>query len=93
MAAGGEVEQSFQPEYNDASEYAANNSPHDEGVLSGKTAAQRDENQETGRDRIQLLSEQLRINKQRVQTGEVRLRKEVVTEQQNIRCQSSVKNW
>jgi uncharacterized protein (TIGR02271 family) len=34
--------------------------------------------------RIQLLSEVLRIRKDRVQRGEVRLRKEVVTEQQNI---------
>jgi uncharacterized protein (TIGR02271 family) len=34
--------------------------------------------------RIQLLSERLQINKQRVNTGEVRVRKEVRTEQQNI---------
>ncbi len=34
--------------------------------------------------RIQLLGEVLRVNKERVQTGEVRLRKEVVTEQQDV---------
>jgi uncharacterized protein (TIGR02271 family) len=34
--------------------------------------------------RIQLLSERLLVNKQRVNTGEVRVRKEVRTEQQNI---------
>jgi uncharacterized protein (TIGR02271 family) len=34
--------------------------------------------------RIQLLSEVLRINKERVQVGEVKLRKDVVTERQNI---------
>ncbi len=38
-----------------------------------------------GEHRIQLLSEQLRVNKERVQRGEVRLRKEVITEQQNIK--------
>ena len=34
--------------------------------------------------RIQLLSERLQVNKQRVQTGDVRVRKEIRTEQQNI---------
>src|SRR5205823_1149218 len=34
--------------------------------------------------RIQLLGEILRVHKERVSRGEVRLRKEVVTEQQNI---------
>jgi uncharacterized protein (TIGR02271 family) len=38
----------------------------------------------TGERRIQLLSERLRVNKERVQQGEVRLRKEVHTETQNI---------
>ncbi|HUR95466.1 MAG TPA: YsnF/AvaK domain-containing protein [Gemmatimonadales bacterium] len=37
-----------------------------------------------GTDTIQLREEQLDIEKERVQTGEVRLRKEVVTEQRNI---------
>jgi uncharacterized protein (TIGR02271 family) len=37
-----------------------------------------------GERRIQLLGEVLRVHKERVQRGEVRLRKEVVTEQQNI---------
>jgi uncharacterized protein (TIGR02271 family) len=37
-----------------------------------------------GGQRIQLLGEILRIHKERVSRGEVRLRKEVVTEQQNI---------
>jgi uncharacterized protein (TIGR02271 family) len=38
----------------------------------------------TGRQKIQLLGEVLRVHKERVAQGEVRLRKEVVTEQQNI---------
>jgi uncharacterized protein (TIGR02271 family) len=37
-----------------------------------------------GEHRIQLLSEVLRVRKDRVQRGEVRLRKEVVTETQNV---------
>lgn len=37
-----------------------------------------------GGDRIQLREEQLDVEKERVQAGEVRLRKEVVTEQRNI---------
>jgi uncharacterized protein (TIGR02271 family) len=37
-----------------------------------------------GGQRIQLLGEILRVHKERVSKGEVRLRKEVVTEQQNI---------
>ncbi len=39
---------------------------------------------EGGRQKIQLLGEVLRVHKDRVAQGEVRLRKEVVTEQQNI---------
>jgi uncharacterized protein (TIGR02271 family) len=35
-------------------------------------------------DRLQLREEQLEVEKEQVQAGEVRLRKEVVTEQQNI---------
>jgi uncharacterized protein (TIGR02271 family) len=38
----------------------------------------------TGEQRIRLLGETLRIHKERVARGEVRLRKEVVTEQQNV---------
>jgi uncharacterized protein (TIGR02271 family) len=38
----------------------------------------------TGEGRIELLGETLRVNKERVQTGEVRLRKDVITEHQNI---------
>jgi uncharacterized protein (TIGR02271 family) len=37
-----------------------------------------------GSGRIQLLSEVLRVNKERVTTGEARIRKEVITEHQNI---------
>ena len=40
--------------------------------------------QETGARRIQLISEVLRVQKERVSRGEVRLRKEVRTETQNI---------
>jgi len=40
--------------------------------------------QDTGERRIRLLSEVLRVNKERVSRGEVRLRKEVSTETQNI---------
>jgi uncharacterized protein (TIGR02271 family) len=50
--------------------------------FSGREAAETDMAEE-GR-RIQLLSEVLRVRKDRVQRGEVRLRKEVVTENQNI---------
>jgi uncharacterized protein (TIGR02271 family) len=35
-------------------------------------------------DRIQLLSERIRINKQRVATGEARIRKDVITENQTV---------
>jgi uncharacterized protein (TIGR02271 family) len=35
-------------------------------------------------DRLQLHEEQLEVEKERVQVGEVRLRKEVVTEQRNV---------
>jgi uncharacterized protein (TIGR02271 family) len=35
-------------------------------------------------DRLQLREEQLEVEKERVQAGEVRLRKEVVTEQRNV---------
>ena len=37
-----------------------------------------------GADRLQLREEQIEVEKERVQAGEVRLRKEVVTEQRNI---------
>ena len=37
-----------------------------------------------GADRLQLREEQLDVEKERVQAGEVRLRKEVVTEQRNV---------
>ena len=37
-----------------------------------------------GEQRIHLVSEVLRVHKERVQRGEVRLRKEVVTETQNV---------
>jgi uncharacterized protein (TIGR02271 family) len=37
-----------------------------------------------GPDRLQLREEQLDVGKERVQAGEVRLRKEVVTEQRNV---------
>lgn len=39
---------------------------------------------EAGGQRIQLLSEVLRLHKEQVSAGEVRLRKEVVTEHQNV---------
>lgn len=38
----------------------------------------------SGQQRIQLLGEVLRVHKERVQRGEVRLRKEVVTENQTV---------
>ena len=37
-----------------------------------------------GSDRLQLREEQLDVEKERVQVGEVRLRKEIVTEQRNV---------
>jgi len=39
---------------------------------------------ESGSQRLQLLGETLRIHKDRVQRGEVKVRKEVVTERQNV---------
>ena len=42
------------------------------------------ETAEAGTQRIQLLGEVLRVHKDRIQRGEVRLRKEVITEQQTI---------
>jgi uncharacterized protein (TIGR02271 family) len=44
----------------------------------------RDTRQAKGERRIQLLSERLRVHKERVSQGEVRLRKDVHTERQNI---------
>jgi uncharacterized protein (TIGR02271 family) len=49
--------------------------------IAGRTATGTDL---SGGDRIQLLSERLRINKQRVATGEARIRKEVITENQTV---------
>jgi uncharacterized protein (TIGR02271 family) len=42
------------------------------------------ETEAAGEQRIHLLGETLRVNKERVQAGSVNLRKEVVTERQNI---------
>ena len=49
-----------------------------QGVSSSTTATSQ------SADRLQLQEEQLDVEKERVQVGEVRLRKEVVTEQRNI---------
>ena len=38
----------------------------------------------TGQQRIQLLGEVLRVHKDRISRGEVRIRKEVITEQQTV---------
>src|SRR6185437_12397281 len=46
-----------------------------------------------GERRIQLRGEVLRTYKERVQRGEVRLRKEIVTEKQNIEVRSREKSW
>jgi uncharacterized protein (TIGR02271 family) len=46
--------------------------------------SQRGAGNQTGGRTIQLLSEVIRVNKERVNTGEARLHKEVRTEQQNI---------
>jgi uncharacterized protein (TIGR02271 family) len=58
------------------------------GADIGSTAAEwqgtRTSGRAQGMQRIQLLGEILRIHKERVSRGEVRLRKEVVTERQNI---------
>ncbi|HEX8924409.1 MAG TPA: YsnF/AvaK domain-containing protein [Terriglobales bacterium] len=51
--------------------------------VTGTENVGRDRNVVGGR-RIQLLSEVLRIDKERVSTGEVRVRKEVHTEHQNV---------
>ena len=49
-----------------------------------RSAGQTSRTAEQGTRRIQLLGEVLRVHKERVQRGEVRLRKEVVTEKQNV---------
>jgi uncharacterized protein (TIGR02271 family) len=51
----------------------------DAGVFANQPSSTAAEEQ-----RIQLIAEVLRVHKERVQRGEVRLRKEVVTENQNI---------
>lgn len=97
VRSGGEIEQNFQPEYADASQYQAEeDSAYRDTELSSRAnlrsdnVERRDEDIEGlrdrtgGRDRIQLVSERLNVNKERVQAGEARLRKEVITEQQNI---------
>lgn len=57
------------------------------GAIGGRSV-QRDRNSDVagdiGEQRIQLRGERLRTFKERVQRGEVRLRKEVITENQNI---------
>jgi len=51
---------------------------------SDQPISQRDRPLEGGEARMPLREEQLNVEKQRVQTGEVRVHKEVVTEQQRI---------
>ncbi len=53
--------------------------PQDEYAASGRPGSESE-----GVRRIQLLSEVLRVNKERVSTGEARIRKEVITENQTI---------
>ncbi len=60
---------------------AAKNVAQTAGTMTGQTANTGTVNQS---ESVQLREEQLQANKQRVQTGEVGLRKEVVTEQQTI---------
>jgi uncharacterized protein (TIGR02271 family) len=52
-------------------------------AAAGRTDTARQGFRDQGQ-RIQLLSEVLRVRKDRIQRGEVRLRKEVVTETQNV---------
>jgi uncharacterized protein (TIGR02271 family) len=60
-------------------------SPPTEGYRQpDQPISQRDRPLETGEARIPLREEQLNVEKQRVQKGEVRVHKEVVTEQQRI---------
>lgn len=56
----------------------------DLGVQTGAGVTPTAEPTVSGERNIQLLGEILRVHKERVQRGEVRLRKEVVTETQNI---------
>ncbi|MEO8727530.1 MAG: YsnF/AvaK domain-containing protein [Acidobacteriaceae bacterium] len=65
-----------------ARDYANARSPQSTVPAAATTSATRGAN-ERG-DRIQLLSERLRIHKERVPTGEARLHKEVVTEQKTM---------
>lgn len=52
--------------------------------VATRSTGQTNRGSEAGTRNIQLLGEVLRIHKDRVQRGEVRLRKEVVTEKQNV---------
>ena len=54
------------------------------GYNYGNAAEAADTTGVAGTQRIQLLGEVLRVHKDRIQRGEVRLRKEVITEQQTI---------
>jgi uncharacterized protein (TIGR02271 family) len=55
-----------------------------EGPQVQLSAQPASEVEESGTQRLQLLSEVLRVHKERVPTGEVRLRKEVITENQSV---------
>jgi uncharacterized protein (TIGR02271 family) len=82
---GGTIESNFEPVYGSSADYTAVRPDRD--VTTGPTFAEEGRLMDRGpegRRRIQLLSEVLRVNKQRVQSGEVHLRKEVITEQQTI---------
>ena len=56
----------------------------DVGTAAAEWRDTRTGNAAVSGQRIQLLGEILRVHKERVSRGEVRLRKEVVTEQQNL---------
>ena len=54
------------------------------GMAASSAAAERPAKRSEGAQSVQLREEELRAEKERVQAGEVRLRKEVVTEQRTI---------
>jgi uncharacterized protein (TIGR02271 family) len=59
-------------------------SPTEEAMRPGQPMRPQDRTPESEVTRMPLREEQLNVEKQRVQTGEVRVHKEVVTEQQRI---------
>jgi uncharacterized protein (TIGR02271 family) len=68
----------------DASTYDYEETGYDQTRSAGPTETARGDYREESPERIQLLGEVLRVHKDRVSRGEVRIRKEVVTDTQTV---------